>query len=383
MGKKMHSRYRKRYYNSLSAARRRLRDRRIPRIALLNTAESPWKRLYQSGSDQAMITLTGLDFATFNWLSDLYTPIHDRCSPFIDKGGRIVPINNNTGRKRFVTGKDCLALSLAWTRSRGSNYTLQMLFGMTGTSLSMYLRFSRRILIYVLEQQDDAKIKIPSVDKINEFCDAYAAIHPSLGRVWCSMDGLKLTIQRPASNVIQNNYYNGWTHDHYITGVFCFCPDGTIAIASYNIPGSVHDSQIAEIGNIYKKLERVYELTGAKCTADSAFASSKGPYIIKSAQNPPPCNGNVAEYARLLRMHEEATSMRQSAEWGMRALQSSFPRLKDRIVYEEHGERKRIQRMMFLLFNIRARRVGINQIRNYYMPELERNANTLIHAYGN
>ena len=35
----------------------------------------------------------------------------------------------------------------------------------------------------------------------------------------------------------------------------------------------------------------------------------------------------------------QATSMRQAAEWGMRAIQSSFPRLKDTFVYEETGER--------------------------------------------
>ncbi len=36
----------------------------------------------------------------------------------------------------------------------------------------------------------------------------------------------------------------------------------------------------------------------------------------------------------------DATSMRQSAEWGMRAFQSSMPRIKDRMKFEERGERK-------------------------------------------
>ena len=74
-------------------------------------------------------------------------------------------------------------------------------------------------------------------------------------------------------------------------------------------------------------------------------------------------------------MNREATSMRQSSEWGMRALQSSFPRLKDRMIYEEMGERKIILKMMVLLFNLRSRRVGINQILNTYMPALELDAN--------
>ena len=60
--------------------------------------------------------------------------------------------------------------------------------------------------------------------------------------------------------------------------------------------------------------------------------------------------------------------MRQSAEWGVGAVQSSFPRLKDTMLYEERGERRYIFSSLFLLYNLRARLVGINQIRNVYMP---------------
>ena len=67
--------------------------------------------------------------------------------------------------------------------------------------------------------------------------------------------------------------------------------------------------------------------------------------------------------------------MQQSAEWGMRAIQSSFPRIQDRFVYEEFGERKIILKMMILLYNLRARKVGINQIKSVYMPDLEHDAN--------
>jgi hypothetical protein len=58
---------------------------------------------------------------------------------------------------------------------------------------------------------------------------------------------------------------NGTTMDGRITSVFCFCPDGTIPIAFFIVPGSVHDSQVAEFGNIYGKLEGVFLSTRAKC----------------------------------------------------------------------------------------------------------------------
>jgi hypothetical protein len=55
----------------------------------------------------------------------------------------------------------------------------------------------------------------------------------------------------------------------------------------------------------------------------------------------------------------------------MHALQSSFPRLKERFIYEEHGERRIILKLMILLYNLRARIVGINQIKNVYLSSLE------------
>ncbi len=75
------------------------------------------------------------------------------------------------------------------------------------------------------------------------------------------MYGLKLYLQQSGNTDIQERYYNGWTHDHLVTSVFCFCPDGTISIAFFNVPGSVHDSQVAEFGKIYDKLEGVSDFS--------------------------------------------------------------------------------------------------------------------------
>jgi hypothetical protein len=53
--------------------------------------------------------------------------------------------------------------------------------------------------------------------------------------------------------------------------VFVSCPDRTILIAFFNVPGSVHDSQVAYWGRVYDKLGAVYDETGGKYTVDSAF----------------------------------------------------------------------------------------------------------------
>ena len=89
------------------------------------------------------------------------------------------------------------------------------------------------------------------------------------------------------------------------------------------------------------------------------------------------CSDPVTNNPNDIIVNKQATSMRQSAEWGMRGFQSSFPRLYDKIKYEENGERKKILSLCFLIYNLRARRVGINQIKNFYMPALEVNVNDM------
>ncbi len=112
---------------------------------------------------------------------------------------------------------------------------------------------------------------IPSSKEIESFEEAFAAWHPLLTDCWTITDGLKLFLQQSGNADIQERYYNGWTYDHYVTSVFCFCPDGTIPIAFFNVPGLVHNHQVAEYGNIYGKLKDVFWSTGAKCCVNLAF----------------------------------------------------------------------------------------------------------------
>ena len=51
-----------------------------------------------------------------------------------------------------------------------------------------------------------------------------------------------------------------------------------------------------------------------------------------------------------------------------------FPRLKEKFYFEERGERNVMLNLMVLLYNFQASKVGQNQIRNIYMPFLNRNA---------
>jgi hypothetical protein len=68
-------------------------------------------------------------------------------------------------------------------------------------------------------------------------------------------------------------------------------------------------------------------------------------------------------------------SYRQMAEWGMRRLQASFPRLKDRLNYEEKGEQQLILELIIYLYNYWASLVGLSQTQSVYMPWLQRSSN--------
>ena len=75
------SRNQKSFYKTLHLFERRLRRRSIPRDSLQPPHRSSFRKLYESGNDGALITLTGLDHATFRELSvkfklyfDVFTP---------------------------------------------------------------------------------------------------------------------------------------------------------------------------------------------------------------------------------------------------------------------------------------------------------------------
>lgn len=168
-----------------------------------------------------------------------------------------------------------------------------------------------------------------------------------------------------------NMFYSDLANDHSVSALFVFCPDGTIPIACFNVPGCIHDRTIAEWGDVYAKLETVYssEAKGI-CTAPSAFSTKRYPFLIRSRRVDP-----INSAPEDLELNRQATSMRQDAEWGMMSIHSSFPRLKDRLANDEIGEKKIIMKMILLLNNFRARRIGIDQIKNVYIPRLNLDAN--------
>ncbi len=148
----------------------------------------------------------------------------------------------------------------------GALLSLQMHFGLSMTNLTMYLRFGRRIIVQVLKNNPLASITIPSAAKVEEYKQLVRDKYPLLTNVWAAMDGIKTPIQQASTTKQQSYFYNGWKHNHFVTSVFCFCPDGTIPIAYMNLPGAMHDSTIAEWGGIGMRSSRDPDGKGAHNT---------------------------------------------------------------------------------------------------------------------
>jgi DDE superfamily endonuclease len=301
------------------------RERRIPRIALLPPSESAWNQLYESGSDQALITVTGFDHRTFALLLHRFEEWFNKHTPWTGSqdGTTFRELSPHShGRGRIIDAKTCLGMVLAWYRFRGGEYALQGWFGFTGSHANVWLRFGRRGLLIMLENDPDARVEMPSNDKVESLKSIVQARHSLLTDVFAIAVGMKLFFESTSDQGEQGMYYNGWKSAHFITNLFVFSCDCRCISAVLNAPGSLHDSTLAEWGGVYAELEEIYNQTQGKCCVDSAFSAANNPFLIKSSEN----YGTAQTALDLLRM-EQATSLRQAAEWGMRAIQSAFPRL--------------------------------------------------------
>ena len=294
-------------------------------------------------------------------------------SLIIDEGGCLRRHTTFVGRRRLLDAEGCLGLVLCWSHTRGAEWSLAVAFGLTGTCVSVYLRLGMRILVTILKADPKSEVRMPDAAEIAMFKEAIVAKHSLLVDCYCMVDGLKVYLQQSGDSVIQSRFYNGWKHDHFVTNIFAFAPNGSIIACTLNALGTWHDSTLAHWGSMYSKLQKCWEEHHGKVLMDSAFASNMYEFIIQSSQNVP-----VTEGLQAMLLGQQATSCQQAAEWGMRGLQGSFPRLKDRIIYEENGERAIILKFITLLYNYRVQTVGINQILNYYMPSLSKDARYLL-----
>jgi len=246
---------------------------------------------------------------------------------------------------------------------------LGQIFALIPSTVNRYIRFSQAILSFVLRGLPEATIQWPTQDA--EFHENSCIIqerHPLLNGAIGSMDGLKTPVQNHPDAMWENAMYNGWLHEHYVSSVFVFSPKGVIMMCTLNCPGSWHDSRVAR--EIYDTLEtktpeEYYLVADSAFPQGAAHIAGKIKVPLRQGQLLP---SDPQAQDEQLAFDRQLLSYRQTAEWGMRGLQGSFPRLHLPLDANDHDGRLQFLENCSRLYNVRAVLVGINQIRSVYVP---------------
>ncbi|KAI9907766.1 hypothetical protein PsorP6_004735 [Peronosclerospora sorghi] len=161
---------------------------------------------------------------------------------------------------------------------------------------------------------------------------------------------------------------NGWLHSVLVTGTIAFGGDGCIIWMKHNCPGSWNDGDTSREFR-EKLLDPTATLQHLGVLADAAFPVT-GCMLGRIVT--PLKNGDLlravaqgANEAEVERVNSALISIRQTAEWGMSALDRVFRRLLGLLPFDPVVRRRRLANIHHL-YNLRVRTTSISQIRTVF-----------------
>ncbi len=344
----------------------RIRTRHfLRRKDLVPVRTSPWAHLKAIREDHSALQVMGVTWAAFDHLFKVFDPVLQN----LWLSHRRSINSRGAGRKRLMDSRDVLGLTLAWIHVPAYHAMLVLTWSLTPGTLSLYLKDGRRCLLRAFKRCHEARVQWPNVDRMTELSNLITARQPALHGVFGFVDGLNLAILQPAMGVVQNAYYNGWLGGCYCSSLFLFGPDGCVLWCTLNWPGSWSDAALAR--QLYDILLQLPE--GFCIAADSAFTradmASRIIRPLKSDELARYANSvSVKQFVAAVKRHRLALSIRQSAEWGMGALQQVCGRLQHRLSAQS-SVRRQLLELCVHYYNFRTRTVGLNQIRTVYDPD--------------
>lgn len=340
--------------HDLTRRQRRVETRHyLTRLSLPLVPHSAWRSVIDSTDGRGLLDTTGFDRATFNHLLSLFSPLWR--------------IQNR--RQRDLFPSDVLGLVLQYLNSTVRQKTLCQVFALPPSTLNRHLRRGLATLLTAVRHDYDCRIAWPTEEEMADMSDHMQLYAPALTNVFGFVDGVYFRCNDPADSDTQNAYYNGWKSCCSLTNVIVFGTDGTVLWVHYNLPGSWHDSRLAR--PLYDRLLDLAQTPAHYAlVADTAFPR-KDPQLRNKIITPLKV-GDV--YAANLSIRAQQTynteviRARQGVEWGMHSLQSAFARLHVTLPFDPPYT-SCLLRLIFHLFNLRVRRVQLNQIRTvYYGP---------------
>lgn len=162
---------------------RHRRDRQIRLRALQNFSLFTFTVLLGCSFERSLITLTGFDNHAFNFLLERFKPIYDAYTSYFDDGNiRLLLPSEKRGRPRSMTASQSLRTILTWYQTRGAEFFLSILFGITGSICSLCLWFCRMIIFKVLRSEQNAKVDMPCEEDVGLY---QQALQEKRYATWC------------------------------------------------------------------------------------------------------------------------------------------------------------------------------------------------------
>lgn len=360
--KKAQSRKRLKALLTLLLVKRKIQTRTrnyLTSYCLVQPHQSEWQVLYKHGSDESLINAISLSRASFEHLLVAFSRYYITKSS-VGKRGRL---------SKFMDKSTVLGLLLTFYTDCMGTKTLCRMFGAPPSTINRTLIKAEKALLRALKAEPLAAIKWPTLEQQREWALLVQRKNPLVRGRWGFIDGKNFHIQKPSSFDIQNACYNGWLHATLVTGCFCFGVDGCIVWGKHNIVGSWNDGDVSRDFQ-WKLCDPDLNLPQHGVLSDSAFPVS-GDMFTRIYS--PLKEGELDKYpihlqANILKMSRAITSMRQSAEWGMGAVEKVYRRLLIRLPCNPVVRRIRLQ-VIHRLYNYRVRTTNISQIRSYFLND--------------
>ena len=293
---------------------------RLTKSALVHHQFSPWAHLLRNADAGSFLTITGFTRAAFIELEKVVFPPEN----VLSLGGA------KRGRPETMDNQGKLGLYLLYATSRMEVKMLCLIFGIPPTTCIRYINKMIKLTVKMLRNNIIAQIKFPTNDEEKEYyASLIAGREPAVRNCIGFVDGVSVPVQCSSEVEAQNKQYNGYRHDTHVNNVLAFAPTGKVIYAALNFPGSWHDSTVAS-----GLIDLVVASIGTYCMCvDQGFPRSGllydkfvGPISKKAKRKLDPLLRDL-----IMMKSGIFTSLRQAAEWGMRALQGTFSRLKARL----------------------------------------------------
>jgi hypothetical protein len=307
-------------------------------------------------NDLSLINIIGFDRKAFEFF------FFERC----------YVVNSGPGKKgrprKFLDKKSVLAMILHFYCSETEYKTLCEIFSVPPATLSRTLQQAEKALLKCLNLIPEAVIKWPSKEEQILFASWVEQKYPLLKGRWGFIDGKNFKIKKPSASEIQNAFYNGWLHSHFVTGTLCYAADGTVVWGKHNYVGSWNDGETSRDFQLML-LNPDINVEGHGVIADSAFPVSgnlEGKIVTPMKQTDIDRLDDT-DLAHALRLDNLIKSCRQAAEWGMGSAPKVFRQLEIPLPLDPKIRARRIANIN-KLYNMRVRLMGISEILNVFRP---------------